>query len=126
MKKLLFLLLALPLFLGAQTFRYNVISYGTDSTMTPCEGRIVLKVKKVKDDFITHKGTIQVVTPQYTIQDSVVGIFSFGKTGMLDMSLLQTQTRFIVYQGMWGYFHNDSDRAVIFYDTKRGKKHGKD
>ena len=122
MKKLFFLLLTLPLFLGAQTLRYNVFSYGTDTTMTPCEGRIVLKVNKVKDDFITHKGTIEVVTPHYTIQDSLVGIFSFGKRGMLDMSLLQTQTRFIVYQGLWGYFHNDSDRAVMFYDTKRVRK----
>ena len=109
----------------AQTLRYDVISYGTDSAMLPCEGYIEFKLKKRKTDYISHVGVVTVKTPHYHIQDSVVGIFTIdwkGRVGFVDAAVINNGFRFIMLDNYWGFFEPISLKADVFYETKKRKR----
>ena len=122
----LFLILSLfSASLFGQTLRYDVISYGTDSVMSPCEGYIEFKLKKRKTDYISHVGVVTVKTPHYNIQDSVVGVFAIdwkGRVGFLDAAVISNGFRFIMLDNYWGFFEPISLKADVFYETKKRKR----
>jgi hypothetical protein len=124
--KNLFLILSLFSFgLFGQTLRYDVISYGTDSVMTPCEGYIEFKLKKRKTDYISHVGVVTVKTPHYDIQDSVVGVFTIdwkGRVGFVDAAVINNGFRFIMLDNYWGFFEPINLQANMFYETKKRKR----
>jgi hypothetical protein len=124
--KNLFLILSLFSFgLFGQTLRYDVISYGTDSVMTPCEGYIEFKLKKRKTDYISHVGVVTVKTPHYDIQDSVMGVFTIdwkGRVGFVDAAVISNGFRFIMLDNYWGFFEPINLQANMFYETKKRKR----
>ena len=126
MKKIFIILAILlsPSVFG-QTLRYDDISYGTDSVMSPCEGYIEFKLEKRKTDYISHVGVVTVKTPHYNIQDSVVGVFTIdwkGRVGFVDAAVISNGFRFIMLDNYWGFFEPINLQANMFYETKKRKR----
>jgi hypothetical protein len=127
MKKLL--LISVCIFFTHTTFsqhlRYEVLTYGTDSTMTPCDGYIEFNLVKRKTDYISHVGIVRVKTPHYEFQDSIMGVFMIdwkGRVGMIDAAVINSGFRFIHIQDMWGFFEPLSLKSNMFYETKKVKR----
>ncbi len=125
MKNLFLILSLFSVSLFGQTLRYDVISYGTDSVMSPCEGYIEFKLEKRKNDYISHVGVVKVKTPHYVIQDSVMGVFIFdwkGRVGFIDAAVISNGFRFIMLDNYWGFFEPINLQANMFYETKKKRK----
>jgi hypothetical protein len=84
--------------------------------MTPTTGYINLDIHSVGDWSV---GYIDIKTDSLTVKDSVIcSNYKKGKTDFLDVSLLTSGHRLIMYQDMWGLFKKDGEKATIFYESK--------
>lgn len=117
MKNLIYL--SLLLFFGCSSnhnLRYEVFSTGVDSTMTPTTGYVNLDIHSVGEWSV---GYIDIKTDSLTVRDSVIcSNYEKGETAFLDVSLLTSGHRLIMFDNMWGVFKKDEDKPIIFYETK--------
>ena len=117
MKNLLYL--SLLLFFGCtsnHSLRYEVFSTGVDSTMKPTTGYVNLDIRSVGEWSV---GYIDIKTDSLTVRDSVIcSNYEKGETAFLDVSLLTSGHRLIMFDNMWGVFKKDGDKAIIFYESK--------
>jgi len=98
------------------SLRYEIYSTGVDSTTTPTTGYVKLDIHSVGDFSV---GYIDIRTDSLTVKDSVVcSNYEKGGVGFLDISLLTSGHRLIMYDNIWGLFKKDGDKAVIFYESK--------
>ena len=64
-------------------------------------------------------GYIDIKTDSLTVKDSVIcSNYEKGETAFLDVSLLTSGNRLIMFDNMWGVFKKDGDKAIIFYESK--------
>ena len=117
MKNLLYLSLILVFGCSSNhSLRYEIFSTGVYSTMTPTTGYINLDIHSVGEWSV---GYIDIKTESLTVKDSVIcSNYKKGKTDFLDVSLLTSGHRLIMYQDMWGLFKKDGEKATIFYESK--------
>ena len=117
MKNYLYLLLLL---VGCSpnhhNLRYEIFSTGVDSTMITSTGYVNLDIRSVGEWSV---GYIDIKTDSLTVKDSVVcSNYEKGETAFLDVSLLTSGHRLIMFDNMWGVFKKDGDKAIIFYESK--------
>jgi hypothetical protein len=95
---------------------YEIYSTGADTTMTPTTGYVKLDIHSVGDFSL---GYIDINTDSLTVKDSVVcSNYERGGKEFLDVSLRTSGHRLIMYDNNWGLFKKESDKAIIFYESK--------
>jgi len=119
MKNYIYLLLVLLLGCSANehSLRYEIYSRGVDSVMTPTTGYVNLHIRSVGDWSV---GYIDIKTDSLTVKDSVIcNNYKNVDAEFLDISLLSSGQRIIMYENTWGVFKKDNDIAVVFYEGKK-------
>jgi hypothetical protein len=96
--------------------QYEIFSIGTDSSMTASEGYVKLRITQ-KGEF--SRGFIDIKSDSLKVIDSVItSNYSTKGTEFIDISLMTSGNRIIMYEGMWGIFKKDGEKAVIFFEGK--------
>jgi hypothetical protein len=84
--------------------------------MKPTTGYVKLDIRSVGDWSL---GYIDIKTDSLTVKDSVVcSNYENGGVGFLDISLVTSGHRLIMYDNMWGVFKKYGDKAIVFYESK--------
>ena len=85
--------------------------------MTPTTGYVNLHIRSVGDWSV---GYIDIKTDSLTVKDSVIcNNYKNVDAEFLDISLLSSGQRIIMYENTWGVFKKNSDIAVVFYEGKK-------
>jgi hypothetical protein len=84
--------------------------------MLPTTGYVKLNIRSVGDWSV---GYIDIKTDSITVKDSVIcSNYEKGGVGFLDISLVTSGHRLIMYDNMWGLFKKDGNKAIVFYESK--------
>ena len=85
--------------------------------MTPTSGYVNLNIHSVGDWSI---GYIDIKIDSLTVKDSVVcSNYEKGGLEFLDISLVTSGWRIIMYDNTLGIFESGNDKAVVFYGVKK-------
>lgn len=98
-------------------FQIETLENLTADKMPAASGTITLKLQKCQKQ--VYCGQMSLLTPMFEIGDSVVVYGYNGRKRMdfLEIDFVSSDAQFYVYRNTWGYFRNDENHEIRWFET---------
>ena len=123
MKRLFVLFFIFPIYLFAQQFTYEIVSFKkSDGKEVPCSGFISFDVLRVRKSATPHQGKIHILAPGYNMTNEVIGDLTYRKKNFSDVSVPKQNMRLIKRNNQWDVYFDGKSTPTITYYVKKSKK----